>query len=757
MRIFLQKLLPIKKHLIYIALLLAFLVVPTSFVFAGGSGDPGILADMMTILMTPFSFLARMAGSLMGVTMYYTVVRMGYYVHQLTAIQTAWELFRDLGNIFIVFGFIAIGIATILDNATYGAKKALPKLLIVAILLNFSLFFAEFVVDTGNVFATQFYASINGGHLPASASSFKVSKEPVSGSVITVLKTTGLYKPTNPPLTSVKMIELGILSIIMFIIIAFVFFAIAIMLVSRFVILLFLFIVSPIGFIGLAGIPLISDYGRKWWKALTDQTLLAPILFLFLLVVTKIIQSNFMQALSGGKTTLSQAINSTSVTPLANMLLLFAVVIGLLFVSLITAKSLSGKAASFAIGASRKGMARMFSMNVGGAARVLRGASRLTGDNKFSRGVGHLTRPIERANFDVIGKLGGKQALGMGKLENTSFRHISTHLPLVGENGVIEQIKEKNLAEMDVEERNRQKKEAGKDSKRAIKEKQEGEKEKETANAEMLALKENQKKNTEPVAGYEEKRKSIQDRIDGADKKIEGANKTISDGLSKLSIAEISKLDEIKKGVGTLSQSLSPERFAALMKSDALTEQQKSKLKDQRYAPITQATEHKDGTKIKGMSVKDLEQYAGHNPAGFKAMGAMFSESQVNQLMKSGSLNTQQRGDMKDSRNARFNIEIHEDGTKGISSNAKKELQNMSTEDIAKLSTETLSKPEVLRAISPRKLMSMLSNKDQISSDDKYNTVLEHVRNEMKEGTKAGQHFINATISNPELADRLGL
>ncbi len=693
-----QKLSTLKKPSVYGALLAISLLFPTSFALASTDG-PGALAGVMTFLVSIFHFLVTIAGTLMGVTMYYTVVRMGYYVHQLGALQTAWELFRDLGNIFIVFGFIAIGIATILDNASYGAKKALPKLLIIAVLLNFSLFFAEFVVDAGNVFATQFYASINGGALPSSASTFSVSKEPISGSVMTVLKTTGLYKVTNPPLGSGKMIELGLISIIMFIIMSFVFFAIAIMLISRFVVLLFLFIVSPIGFISLADIPLISSYGKKWWGALTNQTLLAPILFLFLLVVTKMIQSGFMQKLTGNET-MTNALSGPQVTSMANIFLAFSVVMGLLFVSLIVSKSLSAKAAGFAVGTSRRLVAGISGLAAGGGARVIRRTARLTGDNKFSRGVGHLTRPIERANFDLVGTLGGKKVMGMDKLKDTSYRHMSTHMPLVGENGILKRVKEKNLAEMDVE-RSKEKKEV---AKRILKD----------ALAKRAAAMANKKRDPKNGQRYNDE--------------IGEADRVISNSLSSLSVKEISELKGIKNGVAGLAQNFSPEKFSMLMKDGAISDRQKSTLRSQRYEQITQAVTSNNSKAIKEQSVKDIEQYAEHNPEQFKKMGEMLSNPQADALQRSGSLSTVQRRDLKEDRDNRFNKTVKE---------AREALEGLNLGEIAKLPTRILTNKNTLDALPYGTMRSLLNDPGNLSPEAQ-KAITNHAVEEMQKESEKG-------------------
>ena len=347
-------------------------------------GAPGeIIGGILNSILQLFAWFVAAMGVLVGIAMYHTVLEAGSYINQLGAVRTAWEMFRDLGNIILIFGFIAIGIATILDNASYGAKKALPKLLIVAVMLNFSLFAAEFIVDTGNMFATQFYTQINGGSIPAAGIS--LSNEPISHILMNSLRLTTVYPSVSKSAPSTGSSNnqqhwfiTFMLGIVLFIITAFVLGAIAIMLITRFVILIFLLIVSPIGFIGLAGIPLISSYGKKWWSALTNQTLLAPVLLLFLLVALKLIQS-----LPLSNSSIAVATQQNNTGDIASILLNFTIVIGLMLAAIIISKTLSGKAASFATKAS--GMAVFGQLGFAGRHTIgrlsQRGAEGVRGSN----------------------------------------------------------------------------------------------------------------------------------------------------------------------------------------------------------------------------------------------------------------------------------------------------------------------------------------------------------------------------------------
>ncbi|MDP2741776.1 MAG: hypothetical protein Q8O66_03790 [bacterium] len=62
-----------------------------------------------------------------------------------------WAIVRDFANMFIVLGFVVIGIATILRIREYEAQKKLLPLIIVALLINFSLLICGIVIDAANI------------------------------------------------------------------------------------------------------------------------------------------------------------------------------------------------------------------------------------------------------------------------------------------------------------------------------------------------------------------------------------------------------------------------------------------------------------------------------------------------------------------------------------------------------------------------------------------------------------------------------
>ncbi|HEY4502539.1 MAG TPA: hypothetical protein VJH21_01775 [Candidatus Paceibacterota bacterium] len=268
----------------------------------GDSDTAWVSAD---IWQTPVAWVANgmltltgvstwMGGVLLNYATGVTVVGMGDSLKEMPALLEAWTILRDLGNIIIIFSLLIIGIATILRISSYSYKTLLVNLIIVALLLNFSLFFTKFVIDIGNILSYQFYHKIV-DKVP-NCQSQEAYGGCLSDSFIDKLKITtiynvdnglgGLASTNNPSATilegrlSVSQIFIsGVMGSIFLVITAFVFFAAAILLLIRFAVLILLMILSPLAFVGWI-LPYTRKYMTEWWNMLFSQTFFAPLLFL---------------------------------------------------------------------------------------------------------------------------------------------------------------------------------------------------------------------------------------------------------------------------------------------------------------------------------------------------------------------------------------------------------------------------------------------------------------------------------------------
>ncbi|MFA5778012.1 MAG: O-antigen polymerase [Candidatus Paceibacterota bacterium] len=78
-----------------------------------------------------------------------------------TFISEAWAVVRDLSNIFFILILLYIAIKIILDLGGAEAKKMIARVIVIALLINFSMFFTGIIIDSANILALIFYNKID--------------------------------------------------------------------------------------------------------------------------------------------------------------------------------------------------------------------------------------------------------------------------------------------------------------------------------------------------------------------------------------------------------------------------------------------------------------------------------------------------------------------------------------------------------------------------------------------------------------------
>lgn len=79
-----------------------------------------------------------------------------------TAVLSVWKSMRNLVNLFLALGLVFIAIATILGIKKYSWQQTLWKLVVVALLVNFSLVMAGMILDVSHFFAYSFLTLAKG-------------------------------------------------------------------------------------------------------------------------------------------------------------------------------------------------------------------------------------------------------------------------------------------------------------------------------------------------------------------------------------------------------------------------------------------------------------------------------------------------------------------------------------------------------------------------------------------------------------------
>ena len=77
-----------------------------------------------------------------------------------TFVGNAWTVVRDFSNIFFILILLYVAIQTILGLG-HETKKVIVQVIIMALLINFSMFFTKVIIDTSNILALVFYNKVS--------------------------------------------------------------------------------------------------------------------------------------------------------------------------------------------------------------------------------------------------------------------------------------------------------------------------------------------------------------------------------------------------------------------------------------------------------------------------------------------------------------------------------------------------------------------------------------------------------------------
>src|SRR3989338_4204467 len=290
------------------------------------------------------------------------------------AINIGWTAMRDIANIVIIGMFTFIAVSTILGIKEYGAEKMIARVLVVAVLINFSLLFTKIIVDASNFTAAQFYAPLNGypSLSVARAEAERLSKgspgravfstaedslealnqlpsKGIAGQFIGFLKVTSIsstFKSLNTVAEKNSgggwtVLGLGILGFTLLGGVAVVLFYGAYLLISRAVLFIFL-MVTAAGAFATHLIPKMNEskYGwNGWWSSLLHNAALAPFLMIFLWITIKV--SSTLTKQQGGL--LGNLVTDAPASTDVGALFSYFIILGLLWGSFLLASKWAGK------------------------------------------------------------------------------------------------------------------------------------------------------------------------------------------------------------------------------------------------------------------------------------------------------------------------------------------------------------------------------------------------------------------------------
>lgn len=294
------------------------------------------------LFLTMASWILWAAGTLLNMSISVGIKTMGATIEKTSAIKNAWEIFRDLINITFIFSLLYVAINTIVSGLKDDSKRILRNIIIAALLINFSYFFTSILIDASNILTLEVYDSMTNCNLDEGDPGF-ISKAD-NGLSTCFMNALGLQTFFNPGTEtssfwnsiSVRadfgMVGAMFLGAIFILVAAVVFFAAAIMIISRFIVLIFLLITSPAMFLGLI-IPKMKGVSGGWYKKLTEALISLPVLFIFLLVTYKITEETDIVASGGAFSGIFEGAQSSLA-----IFINFVIIIGFLIASMVIAK-----------------------------------------------------------------------------------------------------------------------------------------------------------------------------------------------------------------------------------------------------------------------------------------------------------------------------------------------------------------------------------------------------------------------------------
>jgi len=523
------------------------------------------------IVLTLAGFILGLVGWLFNISVAYLVFDFGKYFGNSGGLLVGWGVLRDFGNILLLFGFVSIGIQTILNINHFSVGKALPRLIIFAVLLNFSLFVTEAIIDSTNAVASVLYSETRAGSCVGTATECAINNGIASNilnaaGIGTVLGNLNLGGKALDLLSNPIQKVVGFLGLALFVTTAsVVLLAGAVLLISRAVVLAFLMITSPIGFAGMA-IPQLNSFANMWWKSLINNALFAPAYLLLILVSLKIMVG--FSTVNGKTADLYAAVTNGTGND-AGGLLIFGLMIGFLMASLIAARKFGIAGADFVINSAAAltygTLARGTNFVVGGIATAAAKHLERYGVEKNSRLARALSsrvlRPIANSNLDLRKFGAGAILKAVGA---TSGAKEAEHALFKDTSDIYNDFKSGNQ---------------GKENENAIKRRV--------------------------------KADALENNLRAADHGGTSLPPESKQALASMSAKALEELHATQEGSSTIAKNVSSDQFDGLMKSENLTERVKSDLKTARFEDLTKEANEKNvaaaTAALRNMSKSDLE------------------------------------------------------------------------------------------------------------------------------------------------------
>ncbi|MBI5913144.1 hypothetical protein HY839_01745 [Candidatus Azambacteria bacterium] len=259
-------------------------------------------------------------------------------------VQEGWKATRDFANMFFILILLAIALDFILFNS-FGVKRALPKLLIIALLINFSIPIAGVLLDFANIVTNFFLTQVSqGGFTQNVAQSVNLQRALDVDTFVSAGRELTEDKVGGNTFINI-LFAIGMIAGMIFI-----FLALALMFLIRTGYISVLLILLPIALV-LSAFPPTSKHFSKWMSKFTQWVMFAPAAAFFLYLSMLVLTATNAQ----GKSRILEMGGGLAPDNFAFTFLRYIMAWGLMLMSLTVAQSMGITTAGAALATWKKG------------------------------------------------------------------------------------------------------------------------------------------------------------------------------------------------------------------------------------------------------------------------------------------------------------------------------------------------------------------------------------------------------------------
>lgn len=383
-----------KYKLVLLVLLvfsLSFVIAPSSLAGTFGDWAGEVVGGIIYVFIWTLGLvLILVMKGLLLIATYQNFINSG-------AVIEGWVVVRDLANMFFVVILLVIAFATILHLEEYNYKKWLPKLILMAVLINFSKTICGLMIDVAQIIMLTFVNAF---------------KDVAGGNLVDMLGIKSIVTIANESddIGFWAIVGAYILGLIYMIVALVVITTMMMVLVMRLVMIWIYVVLSPLAYL-LSAFPGGQSYAKEWWSEFIKNLVVGPVLAFFIWLSFAALQtgsystikdvvgssatsteesSAFANSISGNASGSNKAGMATEAsTP--GVLIKFVIGIGMLIGGLKISQQIGGAAGSVA----GKGMSQLSSMGAATAGFSKKWAGKIvSGDNMLAR------KTMKGAGFD---------------------------------------------------------------------------------------------------------------------------------------------------------------------------------------------------------------------------------------------------------------------------------------------------------------------------------------------------------------------